>query len=420
MTVGNMARSEVMINRVMGGFGGMGGVGGIMGNLGPSSVGSISAQFPNLGINNNAGFGADFTTSPAVREEGRNLLESLRAITNDRQSPFNTLRANSTEASVATATVDNARTLRTMPPQSTRVEVSQTAQAQVNSGQALTASGRDVATGNFAFSIEQGGRTFDFNINVLASDTNESIQRRMAAAINQRNIGVTASVETTAASGGNPATSALNLTASNTGTNAAFSIVDRTGNLAATLGVDTTDQQARNAVFSLNGGPNRSSQTNEVFLAPGVNATLRDVGTTTITFNRDTDTAVRAATEFVASINSAMSINAPRGSGAERFVADLAQMNRTNSAALSRVGINVGNDGRLSINQDALQRAAGDGSLERLLGSSDSAFNVRAERIATNAARSNVYQNVQPNFGLNQGGNIFFPGQSWSMLNMLF
>jgi flagellar hook-associated protein 2 len=312
-----------------------------------------------------------------------------------------------------------------MRPQDMELTVQQTAQAQRNEGYTLTADARYVSSGAFSFEIEVGDSTHTFNINVLDSDDNESIQRRMAQAINTRNIGVTASVatETTGTGNNTETTSTLNLTAAQTGTNNAFTVTDVTGNLADAMGVTTVDQEARNAIFSVNGGFERHSQSNEVSLAAGVTATLRYEGTTDISFARPTNEATRAVTDLVNSINSAISdTNARDGRGSARFLDDLRGMNRTFAPALARVGISVNNDGRLSIDQDRLSRAAEDGSLARLFENDSFGFGARVGRIAQNAAQSNFYVNAPSpvNISSGMGGNFNFGNtfDTWSVLNM--
>jgi len=333
---------------------------------------------------------------------------------------FNTLEGRSSYASVATVAADNARRVVSMQPQATRIDVRQVAQAQANEGDVLAAAGGAVGSGSFSFEIEAGGRTHTFNINVTGSDDNSSIHRRMAEAINSSDIGVRATVETARTDGTN--TTQLNLTASQTGTNSTFTVRDVAGNLTEEMGVTSTSQDARNAIFSLNGGFERHSQSNNVSLATGVTATLQGEGRTDISFGHNVTEAVRGVTDLVNALNSALrNTNAGDGRGSERFISDIQGMNRIFASQLSRVGIDVQNDGQLSINQDRLQRAAADGSLGRLFENNNSGFSARVSRIANNAASSNFYRNTpapvnftSPNTGFNFG-NV---GNSWSFLNM--
>ena len=387
-------------------------------------------QFPGMntpGIGNNQNTNTNNNaaqTTANIRNQGRNILEAVNGFTQEggNRSVFNAIIGASSAQDVATVAVDGNRTISSMRPQDTRIDVSQIAQAQANHGYVLDAEDSALNSGGFVFAVESGGRSHTFTVNVLDSDDNESIQRRMAQAINNSGLGVRATVETVTNEDTGETTSALNLNAAQTGTNSAFSVTDVTGNLAGTMGITTANQEARNAVFSLNNGANRTSQTNQISLAAGVTATLGGVGRTEMTFRQDTAQTTSAITELVNSINSALNnTRSADGRGSERFISDIQGMNRTFANQLGRVGVTVGNDGRLSINQDRLNTAAQNGSLERVLGD-NSAFMNRVQRIGQNASRENFYVNapapVNFNFGgSNNGfdfGNMF---DSWGSMN---
>jgi flagellar hook-associated protein 2 len=376
-----------------------------------------SSWNPSANLPGNTGNQNHITTNQNIRNAGRAISEAVGSLTG-RGSVFGTIEGRTSDADVASVRVDSSRLISSMPPRDTTVNVQQTAQAQVNTGDALTSSARAVDSGVFRFSIEAGGRTHEFNINVLDSDDNASVHRLMANAINSRNIGVTASIQTGTADGA--ATSALTLTASRTGTNNAFSVTDTTGNLTATMGVSAVDQQARNAVFSINGGQERVSQTNEISLAAGVTATLRGEGETNITFAHNAQDARSAVTDLVNSINSAMrNTNAGDGRGSARFLQDLHGLNRTFASALGRIGIEVQNNGQLAINENRLNSAIEDGSVSRFFENRGSGFVSRVERLANNAVNTNHYVNAPPPVNFNNNnfnfGNTF---DSWSMFNL--
>ena len=405
MTIRDMAMSSMRLN----GFGGFPGV------QNPGSA----ANRPNQPAQSAAP-----VSNQAIRDAGREISEALGGMQDNRNSVFATLEGRTSNADAATVQVNNSRTIQSMPPRDTTINVTQVAQAQVNTGEALTASSGAVTSGGYRFSISVGGNTQEFTLNVLDSDDNASVQRAMAEAINRRGMGVTATVQTATDSETGAQTSTLTLTANQTGTGNAFTVNDITGNLAASMGVTTASQTAQNAVFTLNGGAERQSQTNDISLAAGVTATIRGVGEAQISFGRSAEQAVSAVTDLVGALNNALRNTNPNdGRGSARFVSDIQGMNRTFAPALSRVGIDVGADGRLSINQDRLQRAAQDGSLERVFGNQNMGFAGRANRIANNAA-SGAYRNAPTPvpgmniFNNNSGfdfGNTF---DSWNMMNL--
>jgi flagellar hook-associated protein 2 len=279
----------------------------------------------------------------------------------------------------------------------------------MNAGSAVNAA--DVfGQGAFSFAIESGGKTHNFLISAGADDSNEVIQRRMAEAINSRNIGITAAVSTTAETDTTARTSALTLTGNSTGTGSAFTVSDTSGSLAASMGVTGVTRTSQNAVYRVDGSAERTSQSNNIFLTAGVSATLQGAGTARISIESDTRTAVSAMTNFVDTLNNALkAATSAGGGGSQRFIADIKTMNRNFGASLARVGITVSGNGELAIgNMTSLQRAAQDGSLERLFSDRNGGFGARIARIANDAARTGLYADTPPLYSFG-GGQTFFP-----------
>ncbi|MCL1864105.1 MAG: hypothetical protein FWF78_11120 [Defluviitaleaceae bacterium] len=355
---------------------------------------------------------------------GNNIQNALDAL----QGAGGALTGRTSDAEVATVRVDNDRLLAATPPRDMRVEVQQLAAAQANAGEALNHNYRSTGTGNFTFAIESSdGRNHTFNINIEASDSNEDIQRRMVEAINARreSTGVMASVASEGT--GDNRTTALTLESTLTGSNNRFTVRDVQGDLAETMGVTTVSRQGQNAVFTVNGAQH-VSQSNEVELQRGVHLTLQGVGVgengTDITFARGSQESVAAATNLVNALNNALgSINTNAGRGNQRMVSDIQGMNRTFASALRNVGINVESNGRLTIDQERLQRAAEDGSLGRMFDSnSNSGFAARAGRIANNASSGSYRNTDRPApVQVTSPNNMFDfgnAGNSWNMMSL--
>jgi flagellar capping protein FliD len=273
------------------------------------------------------------------------------------------LQGQTSDNDVATVQINNSRTIASMPPRDTTVNVEQIATAQVNQSDALTSSLRNVDADNFTFEIQSGNRTHTFNITVGENDTNAIIQRRMAEAINTRDIGVRAAVASGVEDGA--ATTTLTLTGTQTGAVNAFEVRDVTGNLAAAMQLDSVTTEAQNAIFTIN-GDTRETASNEVNIAAGVNLTLTGEGEANITFGRTTAQSISAMRDLVSSINSAIrGTNPNHGRGSQRLVNDLIGANISFESSLARIGINVQQNGQLSINEDQLQAAAADGRLDQ-------------------------------------------------------
>ena len=407
MTVNNMARNAMMTGAV-------GGTNPLFGNQKASAQNPAASGMP-FGADLQAGMNPAFATGTAARDAGKGMQNAVQ----DRQSAYSQYQG--TSSNEKTAVVDDSKatqaTKSSMSNDPVKLEVKQTAQAQTNEGKGMDSSKSAVEAGEYSFSIEAGGKTHNFTINVDENDDNASIQEKMAAAINKQDIGVTATVTADDKTG----TTSLSLASDETGTDAAFTVKDESGNLAESMGVTDSTQKAQNAVYSVNGGAERTSQSNDVKLADGVTATLKGAGTTSISAERDTKSATEAAKKLVDAINTALkNAGAGDGRGAARLANDIKAMNRNFSGALAGVGITVSRNGELSIDEAKLEKAAQDGRLERVLGNEQSGFGARAERIANNAVDSEYYADIQANFSFDRGQLLFQKLQSVGMLfNML-
>jgi hypothetical protein len=365
--------------------------------------------------NNTSGTAQNTASNASLRNAGRAVQDVFGDMR--RNNVFNAMEGRSSDTDVATVRVENSRS-SSIPLRDTSIDVRQAAASQENRGSSLAANERAVDAGTYNFAIESGGRTHTFRIEVGADDDNRAIQLRMAEAVNARDIGVRASVET--AGSGNNRTTQLSLTGTQTGRGNAFSVSDSGGgNLASEMGISQVSREAQNALFSINGGTERESASNEINIGSGVTATLQGEGTAEITYVRDTRQAVDSARELVNALNSALrNTNANDGRGSSRFVSDIQGMNRAFSNTLSRVGITMEQNGQLTIDQARLERAAADGSLSRVL-DGQSGFGARANRIATSAA-SGAYRNSPAPVNVTSPNHFNFGNveNMWSMMNL--
>ncbi|MDR0272874.1 MAG: hypothetical protein LBI27_06115 [Clostridiales bacterium] len=383
-----------------------------------SSVPPAWTSKGNEGLANRPQDNSVSSSNATLRSAGAGI-QSVVAGMQGNKNAFSAVEGRSSHTDVATVSVDNSRANASLL-RDTAIDVKQAATAQANAGDAVSASGRDIASGDYRFSVETGGKTYDFNIKVAAGESNEAVQRKMAEAVNARKIGVTASVSTT--KDGNDTASRLTLTAANTGTGSTFTVTDRTGNLASDMGITSVSTQAQNAVYSVNGGLERTSESNQINIASGVTATLRGAGTTDITFARSTDQQVSAVKNLVNSLNSALrNTKTTDGRGSERFASDIIGMNITFAPSLSRVGINVQDNGQLSVDENKLQQAASDGSLAKMFENTTSGFAARANRVSANAASGGYRNSPTPVDYTSQLTNFNFgnTGDMWSWMSFL-
>jgi hypothetical protein len=337
---------------------------------------------------------ARYETHENVRSSAAAMSEIVRdLVPTGGKSVFSNFNAVSSDTNVAGTNVDHSRTLA-QRPNDINLNIRQTALSQVNSGTA-EASAPSALQGTHTFRITANGRTHSFTINVPEGVDNAAVQRQIEQAINSRNIGVTASIS----AGETAGTSALSLTSNATGNMSAFSVSDSMGNLAQSMGITNITQEARNAFYSVNGGAERMSQTNEVSLSLGVTASLRDAGLTKISFERDTTASLNRARDLVNSINFAISTSkSSHGAGSARYIQDIHAMNKTFSNSLANVGISVHSSGQLSVNNEKLTQAAQNGSLEQLFSNSSSGYGARIQMVTERATKTSFYANAPVSF----------------------
>jgi len=235
-------------------------------------------------------------------------------ITSDFPPAFEQLTATSDNASVKVTRVAGTSASASANENETTVNVSETAQAQVNMGNSFKNSGKDFEQGDNRFKIENNNGSFNFNINVNERDTNARVLSKVSDSVNKRDIGLEARV----VSGKNSGTSSLMLKSRNTGKENAFSVqniqrdADKgsekaflgsnsfNGMFAQKLGANNTVTEAKDARYSVNGGEEKTSPTNDIYIGNGISAELKAPSEepANISLSRDTEKTRAKIQEF--------------------------------------------------------------------------------------------------------------------------
>ena len=283
---------------------------------------------------------------------------------------------------------------KTQGPAPLTVKITQTAAAQKNEGSSMDAAAKYEGPGGInRFSIEAGGKTTQLSVSVSAGDTNQTVQQKMANAINLSGIGVKATVETDSKNG----TSVLKLESAKTGGDPknAFTIKDVTGELVGKTGVGSVTSAGRDAIYSVNGGEERTSQSNTVDLGNGISATLLKVTDKEITVSQGKDTtAIKNAIEdMVKSYNDLYSEAAQRTTDkkAQSLASRMVNTSKVYSGSLANIGIGFDSDGRMKINAEQLDKAAESGKLEKFFTENSGknyGFTNQLSKLADNVARN--------------------------------
>ena len=301
----------------------------------------------------------------------------------------------------------------------TTVKVDQTAAGQVNEGTKMAADANYGSSGENKFTINIDGKTTELTVNVAAGDTNSAVQQKMADAVNNANLGVKATVQNDSLAN----QSTLKLEANATGVNdkSKFTIADTTGDLVAKTGADQMSSDARNALFSVNGGPQNTSQTNTVNIGSGLNVTFNKASDKEVTISAGQDMAyIKTAVEgLVKSYNDLFSEAAQRTSDpkAQNLATKMINTSKTYSQSLSSIGVGFDNEGKMTLDETRFNQALESGRVERFFTENSGknyGFTNRMSRLAddvsTNTSsyvgRAEFGNNLTENFSYSNTGNL--------------
>jgi flagellar hook-associated protein 2 len=315
------------------------------------------------------------------------------------------------------------------------VEINQLAAKQQNKGSALSSSAiGNRTTGRNVFEMETGGKKFSFNVNVNATDSNRTVQEKMAAAINSQNTGVTANVVYNE----KDKTSSLTLTARDSGEEKAFEIQDKEGNLAEYTGADRVSTRAQDAVYTVDGEERRSA-TNEADLGDGLTGTLKKItdGAAEVSAGYDQTEITNSVYEMVDGFNQLRELAADRSDdrGAKSLQQRLDSLTSAYKTTLGRAGISLNKDGYMEIDKQKLETAIGNGQAEsvfgensgftRSLSSTAKTAEQNPERFLSYEARNSKSTSESFNFDDYLSSAKFSPFQTnrlnqWNNMGMLF
>ena len=249
----------------------------------------------------------------------------------------------------------------------TSVKIDQTAAGQLNEGQVMNSNDTYGPAGTNKFSVNIGGKTTELSVNIGASDTNSVVQQKMADAINKAGLGIKATVETDAKNN----TSMLKLESTGTGDNIKnkFTLTDISGNLVSQTGANNITRAARDAIFSIDGGASRTSQSNTIDLGGGVSATFNKASDKAITVSSGIDSSYSktAVENFIKSYNDLYSAAAQNVDDfkAQNLATKMINTSKVYLGSLTDIGIGFDKDGLMTLDSEKFDVAAKNGSLEK-------------------------------------------------------
>lgn len=301
------------------------------------------------------------------------LASAAKKLTLDNyNSVFNDRTASSSDTGVLTAEAKDAFSADSGATEATyAISVTQLAQAQKNTGLDLEQyAASTVGTGTNTFKVTINGETHELAVAVEDGDTNEEVLQKIALAINEADIGISADV----ADGSEEGTSRLTITSNNTGAESAFTLEDVSGNAITATGADSVSRTAQDAEFSVD-GVSATSNSNTIYLDEGlVTVTLKGTGDAIVEISPSEDTVEDAITAFVSTLNSFIEhLDENSDYITDDVLSTINSFINDNKTRLESIGITQDEDGTLVIDEDQLSAAMSEdmGTIEDVFGGLD-------------------------------------------------
>ena len=326
----------------------------------------------NSSLSDSFSFVKEYTSSMSSLMQAASELKGASSST----SAVNDLTVTSSDTDVATVT----ERLPVRNYSEYVLAVSQTARAQVNVSDTVTAS--DTAAEDMDFTVAGSRGTASVQVSSTYDDgtakTNGTMLREAASQINSQNVGVRASVIE------DNGEAYLKLESTHTGEVYGFRAE---GQLGAASGADQVQTAALNAEYSVteNGiTRNYTSSGNDITIGAGrIGVDLKETGEVTIRSEMDQEKVSSALQDLVSSYNNALKVlndNYDRGSGVDRQLRSLVR-GLGSEQSLAKIGITVNKDATLEFDADVFAESmAREPSLVRDIisgtgGIADTAFN---------------------------------------------
>lgn len=242
-------------------------------------------------------------------------------------------------------------------PEQLSIKVESLAKGQTNVGAYLPSGERSFPAGEYSFGIAVGKNQYTFQLMVHDGDTNQQIQRNIANAINDNNIGVHANIRNHRVDG----TSALVLRSEAIGQpndSELFFHFDQTyleNDITSILGIDQVDTAPANAEFYIN-DTFHTSISNRISLNHSMDLDLLSASDKPVTIRLvpDEEKISDKLQDFMNSYNQLVDIarNGTSQRGATKLFRDIAGITQRHAQSLKAAGLTVDENGYLNSSEE--------------------------------------------------------------------
>jgi len=259
------------------------------------------------------------------------------------------------------------------------LEVQALADSQMNVGKFLPSDSEiTLPEDTYSFDISTNGMNYEFQFNIHNGETNRSIQDRLARLFNNANIGLTVSVLE-----GENGTSALQIVSDETGLREDgalnFTVTDentsKTSGVVSYLGLDYVMRSASNAKFTLN-GQEREAHSNNFTIGKLFEVNLKGISTeesgpVSIGLKQDYEALHDNISELAGNYNNFLkSVDTFRNmhSSSGKLLSEITGIASSYKEELHSIGLDIEDDGQLTIHPEKLSDATRSEQAENRLG----------------------------------------------------
>ena len=289
-----------------------------------------------------------------IKEAAMALEAESDALSGGSDNNFSEMKAVSSNEKVAYASLreDASEEL----PEDLTLKVDNLAKGQTNVGHYLPSGELSFDAGEYSFGISVNNNAYTFHMKIHENDNNIGIQRNLASAINDNDIGVHASVRSNRIDG----TSALVLRSDDVGKPEGKDLIFQfdesylENDITAALGVDNVETAPSDAEFYIN-DTFHTSISNRISLNHSMDIDLLSTSDEPIHvgYVPDEEKLSDKISDFLNSYNALIDISKNEDQhGANRLYRDIANVARKHSEELTAAGIAIDDDGHLTRTDD--------------------------------------------------------------------
>lgn len=252
------------------------------------------------------------------------------------------------------------------------MEVKRLSSPQVNVGNYLKNDSLSITPGSYTFDLDTNRSSYEFQFSVNPGETNLDVMKKLAGLVNRSTLGITATIKNGTTDENGADTSALVFTSTQTGNaSGEDKLFDITPGANADsikvielLGINQMTSAPENSVFTI-GGEEFSSLTNTFTINDTFELHLKgltaDNEAAKISFKANIDAVTDNVMSLINAFNGILSIAENSSTEAtgdtNKLYIEMSSISRSRRESLANIGLDVADNGTISINKEVLADA---------------------------------------------------------------